>query len=199
MLYGMLLLVLTALGADDGFVPSREAGDCVYTERPRSHAEGSAMRAVCTWAEVDPVGLNARLRDFDSYEELIWVIDQSEVRRTDPAGRLLVYQLQQLWGLNDREVLLWAWTESVPDGERHRWVTATAEPLPPRKSTIRTPKNEGYWEVRANPDGPGSVVTHQIAVDAGGMPLPAWLVRWARTRGFARVMSEVRAAVHAPK
>jgi hypothetical protein len=155
------------------------------------------MRAVCIWPEVDPAALDRSLSDFEHYEDLIWVIDESAVRRSE-GGRSLVYQLQQIWGLSDREVLLWAWTEEVDGGHVHRWTTAAEEPLTPRKGAIRTPKNEGYWEVRANPDGAGAQVTHQIAVDAGGMPLPGWMLRWIRTRGFARVMDEVRAASGAP-
>ncbi|MEZ4319300.1 MAG: hypothetical protein R3F61_17435 [Myxococcota bacterium] len=175
----------------DGFEPLREAADCVYTQRPKEHAEGSAMRAVCTWADVDPAVLDEKLGDFAAYDEHIWVVDESEVRRT-VGERSLVYQLQQIWGISDREVLLWAWTEPVDGGHRHRWETATDEPLEPRKGAIRTPKNEGYWEVRANPDGPGALVTHEIAVDAGGVPLPGWLLQWIRTRGFARVMDDIR-------
>ncbi len=174
----------------DGFEPLREAGDCVYTSRPKDHAKGSAMKAVCTWPDVSADVLRDKLSDFDAYEETIWVVDESEVRRSE-GDRALVYQLQKLWGLNDREVLLWASTEEVPDGQRYQWTTASDEPLPERKGTIRTPKNEGFWEVRDAPGG-GAVVTHQIAVDAGGVPLPGWLLRWVRTRGFARVMDEVR-------
>ena len=177
----------------EGFEPLREAGDCVYTSRPKDHAAGSAMKAVCTWPDVSVEVLLQKLGDFDAYEETIWVVDESEVRETRD-GKALVYQLQRLWGLNDREVLLWAWTEDLEDGKRFRWTTASAEPLPARKGAIRTPKNEGFWEVRSTPDGQGALVTHQIAVDAGGVPLPGWLLRWIRTRGFARVMDEVREA-----
>jgi hypothetical protein len=180
-----------AVASDDGFEPLREAAGCVYTSRPKDHPDGSAMRAVCTWDDVSADQLRQKLGDFDAYEQTIWVVDESEVRKT-VSDRQLVYQLQKLWGLNDREVLLWAWSEDLEDGQRFAWTTASEEPLPERKGAIRTPKNEGFWEVRDAPDGKGAVVTHQIAVDAGGVPLPGWLLRWIRTRGFARVMDEVR-------
>lgn len=192
-----LLLALNAQAADDGFEPLREAGGCAYFQRDRTHEGGSAMRAVCEWPDVDPASLDGQLARFDDYEDLVWVVDASEVRRNE-GDRALVYQLQQLWGLSDREVLLWAWSEPVEGGHRHRWVTAADEPLEPRKGAIRTPKNEGFWEVRANPAGPGALVTHEIAVDAGGVPLPEWLLKWIRTRGFGRVMDEVREGAKTP-
>lgn len=188
-----MLLFVAAAFASDGFALERADGDCAVYRRARSESAPTAMRAVCTWSEVDPARLGGMLADFDRYDALIWVVDASEVRQRD-GDRALVYQLQQMWGMADREVLLWARTEAVDGGSRHCWTTAPDEPLALRKGAIRTPVNEGCWEVRANPEGPGARVTHEIAVDAGGTPLPEWLVRFARTRGFARVMADVRAA-----
>lgn len=93
-------------------------------------------------------------------------------------------------------MLLWAWSEPYGEGRQHCWTTAVGEPLELREGAIRTPVNEGCWQVTPTVDG--VKVVHQIAVDAGGTPLPAWLVRFAQTRGFARVMDEVRASASAP-
>lgn len=193
------LLLLIPVHADPGAEPAesafelvRDDGTCLIARRDRTDTTPSAMRATCTWPDVERARLDGLLADFEGYEDLIWVVDQSTVReRRD--DRALVYQLQQMWGMADREVLLWAWSEDVPSGRRHVWTTASDEPLELGRGAVRTPINEGVWEVVDNPDGPGVRVTHEIAVDAGGTPLPEWLLRFVRTRGFARVMDEVRA------
>ena len=38
----------------------------------------------------------------------------------------------------------------------------------------------------------GSTVIHQIEVDAGGVPLPQWLIRAIQSRGMGRLMDEAR-------
>lgn len=185
----MLTVLFAAASAAEGFEFLKEVEGCELLFRDKDHAEGSAMLAVCTWPEADASILQTMLADLDAYETWIWPVAQSEVRST--RERDLVYQRQEIFGLSDREVLLWASTEEVPNGKRFVWTTASEQPLTLRRGAIRLAKNEGYWEVLTVPDG-GARVTHLIAVEAGGVALPGWLLRWIRTRGFARVMREVR-------
>jgi hypothetical protein len=130
------------------------------------------------------------ITDLDAYDRWVWPVTESRVERRAPA-RDLVFQRQRVFGLADREVLLWAERRPLPDGVRLEWTTAAEEPLAVAPGAVRTPRNEGFWEVRG---AEGQVhVVHEIAVDPGGL-VPRWLVELTRARGFARVMSDARAA-----
>lgn len=187
----MLVWIATALASPPpGFEELKVWNACVIYKRDRTETRPSAMRAECTWPDVDPVRFGKMLRDYGGYDGWIWPVAESEVRRID-GERSLVYQLQHIWGISDREVLLWATRQELPTGGvRASWVTATEEPLQLRDGTIRTPHNEGFWQVE--PGATGSLVVHQIEVDAGGVSLPGWLIRAIQSRGLGRLMDEAR-------
>lgn len=183
--------VTAALAADDGFAYVRDAAGCRVWMRPETHPEGAAMRAECHWAEVDPGVVAAMITDSARYSEFVYPIAETRVERRTPDGRELVYQRQQVFGLADREVLLWMWREDHDDGAvRMAWTTAADQPLAVAPGAVRTPKNVGFWEVGPDPAG-GAHVVHEIALDAGGS-VPRWLVSLVRTRGFARLMEDMR-------
>ena len=71
------------------------------------------------------------------------------------------------------------------------WSAANEEPLASREGAIRTPVNSGMWSIKADPSG-GSLVVHQIEVDAGGMPVPRFLMDWIQQRGLISILKEVR-------
>ena len=148
------------------------------------------MRATCTWPDVEPHVLTDMFTDLSRYDEWIWPIGESEVRRREPT-RALVYQRQHIWGLSDREVLLWVQQQPVgPHGLDVTWTVATEEPLVLRDGSIRTPVNTGIWSFQPA-NGGGTLAIHQIEVSAGGVQLPQWLIRAIQTRGFKRVMDDV--------
>lgn len=185
----MIWLFAAALAGTADFEHVRDAEGCVIAMRPEAHELGAAMRATCHWPEVSAEALAGLLADYPRYTDYIGPITASEVRRRD-GGRALVYQRHELFGIADREVLLWMWQE----GSRVRWTTAD-EPLVLARGSVRVPRNEGYWEVAPAPGG-GAAVVHEIALDAGGS-IPRWIVAMARTRGFVRVMGQVRAIARA--
>jgi hypothetical protein len=193
----LLALALAASADVGGFEPVREAAGCEISMRPESSVEGAAMRAECRWPEVDPARLVAMLSAYDRYSDFVYPISEARVVRVAPDGRALVWQRQSMFGIADREVLLWMWREDRPDGSvRFSWTTASEEPLRMRPGSVRTPRNEGYWQVGRDPSG-GATVVHEVALDAGGS-VPRWLVALVRTRGFAKIMEDVRAAADAP-
>ncbi|MEO0601650.1 MAG: hypothetical protein AAF211_09445 [Myxococcota bacterium] len=176
--------------ANDGFDAVKTANDCEFASRPREHPDGSAMQAVCDWPEVEPDVLARIMADLGDYERLIFALVESEVRERT-ADRLLVYQRQSVFGISDREVLLWVTIDESPERTLVSWRAASELPLDLRKGAIRSPRNEGYWRVEPLAGG-GARVTHRIGVDAGGS-IPMWIVRLVRTRGFVRVLRDVRA------
>ena len=188
----VLSLALDAAADDSGFEPVRESGGCAIAMRAEDHPEGAAMRAVCRWPEIEAPALVEMLSRYERYPDFVYPVTEAKVVRTEADGRTLVYQRQSMFGIADREVLLWMWREEPAEHTvRFTWTTASEEPLTMREGSVRTPKNVGYWQVTADPGG-GSTVVHEIALDAGGS-VPRWLVSLVRTRGFARVMLEVRA------
>lgn len=192
----MLLLLFAALAhASEGrFDHVRDAEGCSIAMRPESDPEGAAMRADCVWPEVRFAHIEAMLDAYERYSEWVFPVAVAEVRRRE-AERALVYQRQEIFGLADREVLLWMKRDTRADGMRVSWTTADGEPLTLQPGAIRTPRNIGYWDVTARPDG-GVAVIHEVALDAGGS-VPRWIVNLVRTRAFAKVMADVRAAAAA--
>lgn len=177
----------------EGFVEVRTSGDCRIAQREATESGPLAMRADCSWPEVSPDRLITLLGRFDAYSEFIWPIKEARVVRTE-ADRALVYQRQHITGLADREVLLWMSQQDLPpSGRRYQWTAASDQPLTLQPGAVRTPRNDGLWQVQPA-EGGGAQVVHQIAVEAGGPALPRWLLTWIRTRGFLAVMADVRRA-----
>lgn len=186
----LTFLISMSLAADDGFAFVREASGCAIAMRPEDHPSGAAMRADCHWPDVDPKRLIEVIGQYERYDEFVSPVHEARIERRS-GNRTLVYQRQQMLGIADREVLLWMWREERPDsGVRVSWTTASDEPLALAPGSVRTPKNIGYWEVTPDPVG-GAHVVHEIQLDAGGA-IPRWLVSLVRTRGFARIMQDVR-------
>lgn len=179
-------------GVPDGFTHVRDVGDCAIYQRVPTPGVPTTMRGECRWADVTASQLTALLTDFNRYASFVPPLTESRVVRAESDGALLVYQLQQLRPLADREVLLWARITTNPDGGHFSWTTADDQPLDQRPGSIRTPANVGFYEVGPHPDG-GVRLVHQIAIDGGGS-IPAWIVNLVRTRGFARVLDGLRDA-----
>ncbi len=176
--------------AVEGFESVRTAHNCAISMRPEAHPDGAAMRADCRWPDVQLTTMTAGLGDYTRYTEYVFPIVVSRVERLDDAGRSLVYQRQHIFGIADREVLLWMRQGPVEGGVRFSWSAAVEEPLSLGDGNVRVVRNEGYWEVVAD-DAGGVRVVHQVAMDAGGS-IPKWLVQLVRTRSFARIMGDVR-------
>ncbi|MEM6930113.1 MAG: hypothetical protein AAF602_24450, partial [Myxococcota bacterium] len=139
---------------------------------------------------VEPGVLARIMTDLGDYERLIFALVESEVRE-QTEDRLLVYQRQSVFGISDREVLLWVTIDESPERTLVSWRAASELSLTLRKGAIRSPRNDGYWRVEPRTGG-GARVTHRVGVDAGGS-IPLWIVRLVRTRGFVRVLRDVRA------
>ena len=184
-----MIWAIAASAAEDGFAWVRDASGCTISMRPETHPSGAAMRADCRWPDVDTGRLIGVIGEYDRYQEFVSPVDVARIERVDGA-RTLVYQRQHMMGIADREVLLWMWREQEGEGVRVSWTTATDEPMAVAPGAVRTPKNVGYWEVVPDPSG-GARVVHEIQLDAGGS-IPRWLVNLVRTRGFARIMQDVR-------
>lgn len=182
-------LAVSAFADERGFEPVRDDAGCHISMRPETHPDRAAMRAECQWPEVDAAGLVALLAQYARYPELVFPITEAKVVREEP-GRTLVYQRQSLFGIADREVLLWMRQEPRDGGTAFVWTAAVDEPLTLREGAIRTPRNEGYWWVGPGERG-GVAVVHEIALDAGGS-IPRWIVNLVRSRSFAKIMSDVR-------
>jgi len=183
------LVVASAFAGEWSVV--REAEGCVFEHRPETSPDGAAMRATCTWPDVAPDPLAAMLSQYEQYPSFVWAIDAAQIRRVEGA-RALVYQAQRLPGIADREVMLWITKEELDPGVRFSWSVASDVLWAPSEGNIATPKNTGSWTVRPAAGG-GSEVVHEIAVDAGGQ-IPRWVLALVRTRGFMKVLADVRAA-----
>jgi len=148
------------------------------------------MRAVCEWPDVEAVAISEMLAQLERYPEFIFPIAEARIERAEE-HRVLLYQRQELFGIADREVLLWMAVTRRDTGELTlRWTAAQDQPLLLQRGAVRTPRNDGSWQVRRRPGG-GVRVVHEIAMDAGGR-IPVWVIQLVRTRAFSRIMSDVR-------
>ncbi len=186
----LLLTTLALASAPEGYEAMKEGADCTIYKGPEEPDGVSPMVAICHWKEVDPKGLIAKLSDYAAYDDLIFGIVSSDVKRVD-GDRTLVHQVQTTKGIATREVLIWMKTEASEKGTTVSWTTAAEEPLVVAEGNIRSPRNDGAWEVGPHPEG-GSQIRHTIAYAPGGN-VPGWVVRWFQVGGMLKVMTEVRA------
>lgn len=184
-----ILWLTAALAAPAGFAHVGDGAGCRLYRGPSDGGVAPA-RAECHWPEVDPRVLGALLARFERYDELIPPVTRSTVVRV-VGDRALVHQVARTRGIAPREVLLWMERAASDGASRVRWTTAAELPLelPPRH--VRAPRNEGWWEIAAHPQG-GARVVHQVTYDPGGS-VPGWVVRWAQVGGLREVMTHVRA------
>ena len=185
-----LLFAAFAQAQEPTYQPVRTAADCVLEARQKDSATGAALRATCTWADVDPHTLGEMVRTYDQYTEWLWPLKACRVVREEE-GRTLVYQLQKIAPLAEREVLLWMTQTHDGPTTYVAWSAANEEPLTSRSGAVRTPVNSGVWSIQPDPAG-GSRVIHQIEVDAGGLPVPGFLMDWIRQRGLISILKDVR-------
>ena len=189
----MILALLPAFATPPAdFVPLKTTDTCTIAKREKTATLGAAMWARCTWPDVPPERVHALLIDLDHYEDWIWPIGDSRVEREE-GGVQIVYQRQHIWGLSDREVLLRVQIGGDEPAARVAWEAANDLPLELDRGSIRTPINTGHWTSEPA-EGGGVIVTHQIEVNAGGIPLPGWLMRAIQTRGFSRLLTDLREA-----
>ncbi len=188
----VLPVLLSSPARAQGFEHVRDADGCAIAMRAATDTTVAAMRAECRWPDVQPAALAALIADYARYPDLVFPIDEARVVRVE-GERTLVYQRQS--GLSDREVLLWMTTTTEGAKTTVSWSPAREEPLELRPGAIRTPENTGAWSVEPD-EGGGAKVVHEIALDAGGS-VPQWIVGMVRTRSFAKIMSDVRAAARA--
>lgn len=168
----------------------RTASDCVLEARPKTHDTRASLRATCVWSEVDPEVLGKMVQTYSEYTDWLWPLKECRIVREEEA-RTLVYQRQKIAPLSDREVLLWMTQSHTGGTTRVSWHAATEEPLELNPGSVRTPVNTGMWSIQPAPSG-GSHVVHEIEVDAGGMPVPAFLMEWIQQRGLLSILKDVR-------
>ena len=188
----MLWFFFTAYGQapDVSYEHVRTAADCVLEARPKTHHARASLRATCAWSEVDPAVLSKMVTTYSTYTDWLWPLKECRVIREEES-RTLVYQRQKIAPLSDREVLLWMSQSDQGGTTQVTWHAATEEPLELQPGSVRTPVNKGMWSIQAAPSG-GSHVVHEIEVDAGGVPVPAFLMDWIRQRGLLSILKDVR-------
>jgi hypothetical protein len=186
--------VAAVAAQDSGWKAVSEVDGCVLESGVAGADRVVPMRARCRWSDVDAAKLGARLADLDGFGALIAPIEAERIVRTD-GDRTLVHQVMGAPAISDREVLMWMTVTTRPGCSRTSWTTASEEALAVAEGRVRAPRNDGAWDVCADPAGGASVV-HEIAYDPGGS-VPAWVVRRFQTGGLADVMVAVRAAARA--
>ncbi len=122
----------------------------------------------------------------------IWsAVVTSDIR--EAGDRALVWQTHQSKGIANREVLLWMKHETVGGADRYTWTQAGDRPLTLTEGNVATGKDDGYWQVQADPRG-GVKIVHHLEYDPGGS-VPGFMVRWFQTSGLKANLAEARAAL----
>ena len=184
------LFLAAAIAAPDGYSQAKETGDCTLFTGPADDSGIAPMFTECHWPEVDPAYLQGLLGVWDAYDKYIFAIESCTILKTE-GNRTLVHQVQSAPAISNREVAVWMQKTEVDGGFRFTWKDDPSVALTLAKGNIRSPKNEGYWQVTAHPES-GAVVQHAVHYDPGGR-VPSWLVRRFSIGGLSDVMRDVRA------
>jgi hypothetical protein len=191
----IILSLAVAQEVPPGFKHLKTSGDCAYFFQEGPDDGVPAMRAECSWPEVDPQVLRRLLGLFDQYDDYIFPIVASEIREVTK-DKTLVFQRHDVFWFAPREALIWMALRDEEQGFRVRWSVADDRSFAAAKGSIKTKVNKGFWLVLPREEG-GVRVSHEVHVDAGG-GLPEWLVGFFRTRGFIRIMNAIRARASDP-
>lgn len=187
-------LAAAALAAPDGWTVTEQTYEgCELSLGPADKAGVVPMRAECWWPEVTMQSWTTKMGNWAYHDEIWTAVAQSEVKR-NAGDRVLVWQRHQAKGIADREVLLWMWHETRPDGaERYAWTKASEEALLVADGRVEVAASDGYWEARPDPQG-GVRIVHELRYAPGGS-VPGFLVRWFQGSGFETNVAECRKAM----
>lgn len=182
--HGFLILILTLTAPAAAEVPPEDwelitdrDGIQVYREMDEN-SRFKTFRGVTRMKLPDEYAMLALYNDVDAFPKWLHMIDEAEeLGRTGPLDRNLRFQINLLWPIKDREVLLNARQIHVtsPQGE---YVTtllnSRPDLMPENREFIRIPEMEGVF--RLERVSPGVVeVTFQVRMDLGGY-IPGWIV-----------------------
>lgn len=188
----MLWLVATALAAPAGYTVTEASIDGCELSLGPTEANGVVpMHAECWWPDVTVDKFKSKLSKWDLHDDIWTAVVSSDVRETD-GDRALVWQVHQSKGIANREVLLWMKHEVVDGADRYSWTQARDRELAVADGDVATLRDDGYWQVKADPRG-GVTVIHHLAYDPGGS-VPGFVVRWFQTSGLKANLAEAHAA-----
>ena len=187
----MLTLLITAFaGAPAGYTEIRAGNDCKIYKGPATATGVVPVYADCTWPEIAPAKLHAKLSSWEGHAAIFTTVASSKIVKTE-GSRSLVRQVHELSGVSNREVEIWM--EKVPSGTgfEYRW-TSPGPLATVAQGNVPTAQQDGYWKV-TDAEGGGSHVEYLLTYDPGGS-VPGFLVRWFQGSGTEASTLDLRTA-----
>lgn len=174
----LLLALQAAVFADDDWklITDRE-GIQVYRQLD-DDSRFKTFRGVTRMALPDEYAMLDLYNDVEAFPKWLHMIDDaSELGRRGPLDRDLRFQINLLWPIKDREVLLNArQIHVVTPQEEYVTTLLRSRPglAPENRDFVRIPEMDGLFKLERTE--PGIVeVTFQVRMDLGGY-IPAWIV-----------------------
>lgn len=182
------VLAAIALAAPAGFEVTKEGVSGCTLMLGQPDAGVVPMRAECRWPDVTAEEFDALFSKWEDHEAYFSTISESDVL-SRPAGKVEFRQVHTTRGISDREVVLLGERTALDGGGfRYAW-TLSPHQLTVSGGRVAPERDDGFWEVRPNPEG-GVDVVHQLTYDPGGR-VPGFVVRWFQTSGLATVVTDL--------
>lgn len=183
-------LTVAALAAPPGFKVTKNTEHCELSLGEALPNGVVPMRAECHWPDLAPERLHTLFAAWADHDLYFSTVQSSELLRTD-GRKAWVQQVHASKGIAEREaILMMERTELDGGGARYAWTLDNAG-LEVGKGRVEVGYDNGFWEIRAHPDG-GTSAIHQLSYDPGGS-VPGFLVRWFQTSGLQAVVEEIEA------
>jgi hypothetical protein len=185
------LLIAAAPGAD-GWVQVTQ-GEVRVFSRVRDGVRVKEMRVETVMA-ARPDEVRAVLIDPDYARRTPYVAETRIVEQSSPAVKV-TYTRLSFPIIDDRDYFIEVTREQDLAADGSGIYHAAWKPwggaLPPRTGVVRVTTNEGYWDVRPDPETGGSLVTYYLLSDPGGN-IPTFAINL----GNRRVLPDILHAIY---
>lgn len=173
----------------------REIG--VYSRR----VQGSDLHEVLAVARIDapPERLLSVVGDYERYPDFMPYVEKTVVEKRNGESAWIFQQLDFPWPISNRYYTIRLNTTARQDKGDYRveWTLADANEFRREGTGVRTPVNNGHWELCATNGGKSTLVTYYVHTHPGGT-LPAWAVNMANEIAVPSVIKAVKAQAALP-
>jgi hypothetical protein len=183
----MIWLLTTLALAQAGWTQTADEHGCRFFKGAQEAGGVVPIRAECDWA-IPVATLDGLLSVTDGHHRYFPNIKQSEGVGTR-AGGDLVWQLQEVPGASDREVVIIMRREQSDGLIRHSWARVPGEEGL-KGVGVHVAVNRGLWELSDNGSG-GTKLVYEVRYMPGGK-VPGFLVRWFQGDGVREFVGSLK-------
>ena len=172
-----------------GWEATKSGDGCQLYAGPAEKDGVVPVLAVCHWTDTTAEKLDSFLANWPLHADIFSSVVTSTPVRVDGA-RTLVHQEHSASGISDREVNIWMQITPLDGGgNRYAWTIAKEEPLIAASGHVAVARDDGAWDVKANPAG-GVDLSYHLEYDPGGS-VPGFIVHWFQGSGVQAICADL--------